>query len=77
MGVVVFSVTALLLEDAGRKTYNQKGDRRNMRDHRRDVYIKVLREPTRRMLQPLINIAAAEAVGVAITVMSASTSCFD
>ena len=39
MGVVVFSVTALLLEDAGRKTYNQKRDRRNMRDHRHDVYI--------------------------------------
>ena len=41
MGVLVFSVTALLLEDAGRKTYNQKGDRRNMRDHRRDVYIDI------------------------------------
>jgi hypothetical protein len=41
MGVLVFSVTALLLEDAGRKTYNQKRDRRNMRDHRRDVYIDI------------------------------------
>ena len=29
------------------------------------------------MLQTLINIAAAEAVGVAVTVMSASTGCFD